>query len=138
MSKFSIRLTDKGRCEIKHELAGSTILTDLPPEYGGEGRSFSATDLVSAALGACILTSIDTILEREGHDPKKVRISVAKTLSGNPEMIKAIHLDIDYPEKLDDALTKKLERAMATCPVKRSLNDNVEISSQFRSGADFS
>ncbi len=92
MSKFSIRLHDKGRCEITHELADSAIITDLPPEYGGEGRSFSATDLVSAALGACALTSMDSILQREGRDPKKVRISVAKTLSDAPRMIKKIHL----------------------------------------------
>ncbi len=132
MSKFSVRLYDRGRCEITHELAGSTLITDLPPEYGGDGRSFSATDLVSAALGACILTTIDNILERHGHDPNKVKISVAKTLSESPKMIRAIHLEIGYPEKLDHRLIQKLERAMATCPVKRSLNEQIEITSRFR------
>ncbi len=134
MSRFSVRLFDRGRCEITHELAGSRLITDLPPEYGGGGRSFSATDLVSAALGACVLTSIDNILEREGHDPKKVNISVAKTLSENPGMIQAIHLEIGYPETLDAPLIRKLERAMATCPVKRSLNEQVEITMRFRNG----
>ncbi len=134
MSKFSIRLREKGRCKITHELAEATIITDAPPEYGGGGRSFSSTDLVSAALGTCILTSIDNILEREGHDPKKVEISVTKTLSDNPGMIKTILLDIHYPEKLTEKLTTKLERAMATCPVKRSLNEQVEVITRFRTG----
>ena len=120
MSKFSIQLHDKGRCQIRHELAGAQIITDLPPEYGGNGRSFSSTDLVSAALGSCILTSIDSIFEREGYDPKKIKISVIKTLSENPKMIKAISLEIFYPEKLGGVLLKKLELAIATCPVKRS------------------
>lgn len=58
MSEFRISLKDKGRCQIRHVFADAEIITDLPPEYGGNGRSFSSTDLVSAALGSCILTSI--------------------------------------------------------------------------------
>ena len=139
MSKFSIQLHDKGRCQIRHELAGAEIITDLPPEYGGNGRSFSSTDLVSAALGSCILTSMDSILEREGYDPKKIKISVIKNLSENPKMINAISLEIFYSEKLGGVLIEKLggvlieklERAIATCPVKRSLNEQVEIKIQF-------
>lgn len=134
MSKFTIQLHDKGRCQIRHELAGSEIVTDLPPEYGGDGRSFSSTDLVSAALGSCILTSIDSILEREGHDPKKIKITVLKTLGDDPKMIKSISLDVFYPERLSPGLIDKLERAMATCPVKRSLNDQVKIKAQFVTG----
>ena len=131
MSKFSIQLHDKGRCQIRHKLAGAEIITDLPPEHGGNGRSFSSTDLVSAALGSCILTSMDSILEREGYDPKKIRISITKVLSENPKMIKSISLEIAYPENLGGELLKKLERAIATCPVKRSLNEEVEIKIQF-------
>jgi putative redox protein len=131
LSKFTIKLQDKGRCRIRHELAGAEIITDLPPEYGGQGRSFSSTDLVAAAVGACILTSIDGILERDGYDPEKIKISVLKTLSENPKMIHAISLEIFYPEKFDRVLIAKLERAMATCPVKRSLNDQVAIKTRF-------
>lgn len=137
MSSFSVQLYDKGRCLIRHELAGAEIITDLPPEYGGEGRSFSSTDLVSSALGSCILSSIDSILEREGYDPKKLKITVAKTLSDNPKMIKAIGLEILYPEKLGGLIITKLERAINTCPVKRSLNPDIDIIIKFKTGNDF-
>lgn len=136
MSKFSVQLHDKGRCQIKHELAEAEIITDLPPEYGGNGRSFSSTDMVAAALGSCLLTSIENIVQRDGYDPKKIKISVIKTLSENPKMIKAISLQIFYPEKFDEVLLKKLDRAMATCPVKRSLNEQVEISIKFKFQSD--
>lgn len=134
MSKFSIQLHDKGRCQIRHELADAEVITDLPPEYGGNGRSFSSTDLVSAALGSCVLTSIDGIFEREGYDPDKIKISVIKTLSKDPRMISAIRLEIAYPEKLGDVLTEEIERTIATSPVKRSLNDQIEIKALFRIG----
>lgn len=137
LSKFSIKLHDKGRCQIKHEFADAQIVTDLPPEYGGNGRSFSSTDLVSAALGSCILTSIDSILEREGYDPKKIKISVTKTLSEKPKMIAAVRLEVFYPEKLDEVILKKLERATVTCPVKRSLNEKVQVQILFVTGKGF-
>jgi len=35
---YTIQLIDKGRCQIKHELADAAIATDLPPEYGGNGN----------------------------------------------------------------------------------------------------
>ena len=135
MSEFSIQLYEKGRCRIQHALADVEIITDLPPEYGGEGKSFSSTDLVSAALGSCLLTSIDGILERAGHDPKKIKISVKKALSEKPKMIKSITVNIFYPDILSDKLLKKLEGAMKICPVKRSLNEQIEIRTQFFTGA---
>lgn len=134
MSKFSIRLQDKGRCRIQHELADEHIVTDLPPEYGGKGRSFSSTDMVCAALGSCILTGIESILEREGHDPSKIEMTVEKQLSQKPKMIGSIEIAIGYPDKLDDRLIKKLSRASAMCPVKRSLSENIHINLQFFTG----
>lgn len=78
-----------------------------------------------------MLTSIDSILEREGYDYSKVRIALTKTLADKPKMIEAIDLEIFYPEKLNSVLLKKLERAMALCPVKRSLNPRVAITTRF-------
>ncbi len=131
MSKFLVQIKENGRCKITHELADAEIITDMPPEYGGKGRSFSSTDLVSAAVGSCVLTTIDSIIERDGHDPKLIKISIEKTLSENPKMIKAINLDIHHPDKFSAVLLKKLEKAMATCPVKRSLNEQVEVKTAF-------
>lgn len=76
---------------------------------------------------------MESIFEREGYDPGKVKILVIKTLSGKPKMIKTIKLEIIYPEKISDLMLKKLERAMATCPVRRSLNDQVQIEILFKS-----
>ncbi|MCP3943087.1 MAG: OsmC family protein [Desulfobacteraceae bacterium] len=131
MSKYTIQLQEIGRCKIKHELTDSEIITDSPPEYGGNGQSFSSTDLVSAALGSCTLTTLDKILEREGFDPKKLKIVVTKTLSQSPKMIGGIKLELYYPEKLSDLLLKKLQNATKTCPVKRSLNPQIQIDTVF-------
>ena len=136
MSRFTIRLSDRGRCRVRHELADAEIVTDRPPEYGGEGRSFSSTDLVAAALGTCTLTTIDGLLARAGHDPARLRIDVGKTLSREPRRIASIKLEIFYPETLSDELLTKLARAAGACPVKRSLSEQVAVDVIFRVGEE--
>ena len=49
-------------------------------------------------------------------------------------MIKSIRLEICHPDKFSSILLQRLERAMATCPVKRSLNAQVEIKTVFKVG----
>lgn len=138
MSKFTVHRQESGRCTIKHELAEAEILTDLPPEFGGNGRSFSSTDLVSAALGSCTMTAIDAIVERAGHDPSKLTIKVSKSLSQAPKMISRIQLEIGHPDAFDEALLKKLNKAALSCPVRRSLNPEIIIDTVINTGADFS
>ena len=131
MSRFTVTLKSSERCRIKHELAGAEIETDLPPEYGGQGRSFSSTDLVSAALGTCTITSIGKILERDAYDPTLLKIEIIKELSQSPKKIKAIKLKVIHPKTFTEALIKKLRKATDSCPVKRSLNDEVEVSIEY-------
>jgi putative redox protein len=131
MSKFSVRLQDKGRCVITHAINGSTVTTDLAPEYGGMGRAFSSTDLVASAVGTCLLTTLDKVLEREGYDSKKLEIKIEKELSNSPKQIKRVDVKIFHPEPFSDVLIKKLYNAAGICPVKRSLNSDVDVSIKF-------
>lgn len=44
------------RTEATHVQSGTKIVTDAPTDNHGKGESFSPTDLVSAALGSCMMT----------------------------------------------------------------------------------
>ena len=131
MSKFSIKLLEDGSCIINHKQNNASIITDSPPEYGGMGRSFSSTDLVAAAVGSCILTTIDKIIIREGFNPTKIGIKVEKHLSNSPKMIETIIVEIFHPGEYNKKLIDKLKKAASVCPVKRSLNKDVKISINF-------
>ena len=65
MSTIQIRLSGPGSCRVAHVPSSAEIPTESPPEYGGRGGSFSATDLVAAGLGACTATSVQGVLARE-------------------------------------------------------------------------
>jgi len=128
MSHFTITSADKGRCLITHVSSGSTITTDLPPEYGGKGRSFSSTDMVAAAVGSCYFTTIEEILERQGVLPGSSAIEVSKILSQQPKKIAAIHLTLQLPIHPSSELKSKLLKALDLCPVTRSLCSSVIVS----------
>lgn len=66
MSHFTVENAEENRFRIIHMKNKEMIITDLPPEYGGEGRSFSSTDLVSGAVGSCYFSTIEKILIRNG------------------------------------------------------------------------
>ena len=131
MPKFSIKLQEDGSCIINHKKNNSTIITDSPPEFGGMGRSFSSTDLVAAAIGSCILTTIDKIIISEGFDSTKIEIKVEKYLSNNPQMIEAVIVEIFHPGEFNETLINKLKKAASACPVKRSLSKDVKITINF-------
>ena len=85
----TVRVTPlgSGRTEVVHEASGTSLTTASSPEWGGVGGSFSATDLVAAALGSCIGSSIAGPLERRGVDLDAVTIEVTKSLAEEPRRI---------------------------------------------------
>ncbi len=112
---------------IAHNKSGKTIVTDTPVEYGGEGKSFSSTDLLVASLANCIFTSIDKILEREGIAKEEIFIDAGKSLLQNLKRLESISLTIKTPLKLNETQTKKIMNAINICPVYKCLKDGTDI-----------
>ncbi|MCW8880380.1 MAG: OsmC family protein [Kangiellaceae bacterium] len=132
MTHISVEFSSEGRCLISHSPSGNSIVTDLPPEYGGNAQNFSSTDLVAAALGSCVFSSLEKVMVRESLEPGLFFISVEKEISHSPRMIKRLTVVIEYQKKLSDLQLKKLKKAAAACPVKRSLHTDVSISLIFK------
>ena len=100
-----------GECRVEHLRTGATVATDLPPEFGGEGKSFSATDLLAAALGVCVATSIDRVADRGGIPPEALRVEVEKELSTSPNRVARLSVWIYSARPVDAVLRTKLLRA---------------------------
>ncbi|MEM1207009.1 MAG: OsmC family protein [Acidobacteriota bacterium] len=114
------------RVALHHGPSGSSIHTAAPEDNNGDGSSFSPTDLVAGALGACMVTIMGIIAEREGINLVGCRFTVEKHMRAEPRRIDRIPVTIHMPAGLDDRQRKLLERGALTCPVHRSLMPEVE------------
>lgn len=114
-------------CEITHGPSKNIIQTDAPKDNNGRGEAFSPTDLVGAALGSCILTTMAIFGEKNGMDVKGSTFQVTKKMKMEPRQIHELEVELTLPEKLTADQRATLEKIAHTCPVARSLNPEVKL-----------
>lgn len=131
MSTILINLQEKGSYRVEHQESGSVITTDTPPEFGGQGRSFSASDLLAAALGTCIATNLDSVAIRHGIPLNAFVITVEKELAQNPKRIASLRLTITFNVSIEAGVLLRLQNAAKDCMVKKSLHPDIQITTQF-------
>ncbi len=133
----SIRVIPDGNtgCFVEHLPSGARLEVRTAPEYGGPGGAFSATDLLAAALGSCIATSLAPVASRHGIAPESLSLLVVKELRNAPKRVGRIAIIVRLPRAVEPLLLRKLERAAASCPVHRSLSGEVTVEVRFEAGA---
>lgn len=118
--------------ELTHGPSGTTIRTAAPVDNNGDGSSFSPTDLCASSLGACMVTIMGIVAEREGIDLAGLELRVEKHMSSEgPRRIARLPVEIRMPGGLGPDQRLKLERGALTCPVHRSLSPEIEIPVRF-------
>jgi len=122
---------EKKKCRLIHTPSGNELITDAPKDNYGEGSTFSPTDLVAGALGACMMTIVAIVGERDGIDLSGMTMRVEKEMTGQPRRIGRLHTVLHLPRTLAEPVRRKLERAAVTCPVHHSLSPETEIDVQF-------
>lgn len=127
MSQIDIKILSPGECHVQHRPSGTNLTTDLPPEFGGQGRSFSATDLLAAALAVCIATNIDTVAQRHNIPFEAIKVSVVKELSQNPKRVSRLTVNIDIAMTITPEILLRLQRAANHCAVHHSLHPDTQV-----------
>ncbi len=114
-------------CHIIHAPSESQIETDAPKDNNGKGERFSATDLVGAALGACILTTIAIVFEKDGLNFKGAQAQVTKEMFSSPRRIAKLSVRITFPKGIPADFRPKIEKIAHACPVHKSLHPDIEL-----------
>jgi uncharacterized OsmC-like protein len=112
--------------ELVHE-SGSTIRTEAPKDNGGDGSAFSPTDLCAASLGACGCTIMSMFAANHGIPLEGVEFELVKDMSPPPRKIARIALSFRIAGPIADGDFAKLVAAGKACPVRLTLEGNVEI-----------
>lgn len=107
--------------------SGVELITDAPRDNFGEGASFSPTDLMAGAVGACMMTIMGILAERSGIDLSGMRMRVEKQMQSEPRRIRSLSLVLRLPQRLAPEQRQKLERAAQGCPALHSLHPEVSV-----------
>src|SRR6056297_510106 len=122
-------------CRATHQPSGTALVTDAPVDNGGQGQSFSPTDLVATALGNCVMTIIALVSERHGLDLQGMRVEVTKEMRSQPtRRIASLATEVSIPAAAVPGSEdrERLERAARHCPVHASLHPDVSAPITFR------
>jgi putative redox protein len=114
-------------CKAVHGPSGTELYTDAPKDNQGRGESFSPTDLVATALASCILTTMGILARTLQLNIAGATAVVEKEMTTSaPRRIARLTVRINVSQALSAENKLKLERAAHTCPVHKSLHQDVE------------
>jgi putative redox protein len=124
------------RCRATHGPSKTQLATDAPVDNHGRGESFSPTDLVATALGACMTTLMGIVADRNKLDITGTTVHVVKEMIQEPvRRIGTLRLTIRVPAEKGKVLSiddrKKLETAALHCPVHKSLHPDIQMPIEF-------
>ncbi|MBK7681916.1 MAG: OsmC family protein [Bacteroidetes bacterium] len=110
-----------------HIASGNEIITDAPKDNHGKGEAFSPTDLVSAALGACMLSIMGIAAKTHDIEFRNVTLENTKIMASDPRRIAEISIEFYFNGmEYNDYQKLILERAARTCPVALSLHPDLK------------
>lgn len=115
-----------------HELSGCEVMTDPPLDNGGEGKSFSPTDLVATGLGSCMMSVMAIYAKKHSISLAGMSCHVEKHMSSDlPRRIARLDVSIIMPKALTADERSALEQIGNTCPVIQSLHPTIVINKQY-------
>ncbi len=132
MVPISIVYQGELRCIATHDKSGVQFITDAPTDNQGKGESFSPTDLVATALGACMITTMGIAAQKEGVQLGGTSIAIEKHMSVTPpRKIAKLVARLEMAKNIPKEYRAKTESIGHNCPVIKSLHPDVELDIQF-------
>jgi putative redox protein len=126
MATIQMQYLGELRTRSTHIKSGTEIMTDAPLDNKGKGELFSPTDLVSNALGSCIITIIAQAADVHDFDVDGTKVTITKIMKSDPRRIGEIIVELNFPPNNYSAKVKTIiENAAKTCPVTRSLHPDL-------------
>lgn len=126
METYTLTYLGDLRVKMRHDRSGTEIITDAPVDNQGKGESFSPTDLLSASLGACIISILGIIARRNKMVIEGLTAKVSKTMAADPRRVSIIDVELNFPPgNYTDKDKAVFQKAIDYCPVMLSLHHEV-------------
>jgi putative redox protein len=119
-------------CSLTHGPSQNKISTDAPKDNQGRGEAFSPTDLVGAALGSCIVTTMAIHAEKNDINLKGTHFTIVKKMQLAPRRIAELSVEITLPISLSAEQRSTYEEIAYNCPVTKSLHPDILLPIVFK------
>ena len=121
--------TGLGRFQVRVQAQGPSFLVDEPLALGGLATGPTPYDLLSSALGARTVMTLQMYARRQGWPLTRVQVTVShdrNETTGAETFTRVIHLD----GALNAAQEAKLLSAADRCPVGKTLHAGASITTE--------
>lgn len=119
------------RCQMQHLQSKTQIESDAPTDNNGKGERFSPTDLLSASLGACMITIMGIRADKSSLEMGAISCNTDKIMHSDPRRVGEIHLYFEISNDLNEQQCELLERAALQCPVAKSIHPDILVKTRF-------
>jgi len=121
------------RTSCIHLASNTTIITDAPIDNNGKGEAFSPTDLLATSFASCMLTIMGVYCENHNIALKKGNATVTKVMEASPRRVSKILIELNLEgNDWDNETANKVILAGKSCPVSKTLGNNVEVEFTFK------
>ncbi len=131
---MAVKMSGSTQTEIKltlcHDPSGTQIVSAAPTDNGGDGSSFSPTDLCAVSLAACAITVMGLRAKKIGY-AFSARFELAKEMNPAPRRIASITIHYALTANCAKEEFEALIKTAKTCPVRLSLHPDVTIHETF-------
>lgn len=114
------------RTEATHLQSSTMLITDAPVDNHGKGEAFSPTDLLSTALGSCMLTIMGIAARTHGFDIDGTTAETTKIMGTSPRRVVEIVISLTFPHEYSDKHRRIIEACAKECPVANSLHPDLK------------
>jgi putative redox protein len=133
MVKIAIEYTGSLHCSATHGPSKAKVETDAPVDNNGKGESFSPTDLVATAFGACMATIMGIVAQKHQVELKGMKIEVIKEMSADsPRRISKLTTNFTVPLPKTHPKRELIETAALSCPVHHSIHPEIQRAVNFQ------
>lgn len=100
------------------------LITDEPERVGGDGSGPAPHELFPAALASCVATTLVMYARTKAWELGTVSVAVEYDNHSTP---RRFEIAIELGGDLTDEQLRRLEKAAASCPVRRAIESGVEF-----------
>jgi uncharacterized OsmC-like protein len=124
------RSTSATTVELVHQ-SGATFGTMAPLDNGGDGSTFSPTDLCAVSLGACGTTIMSLFARDKGIGLEGIEFDLEKEMASSPRRIAKLTIRYRLKGGFPDRDFDRLVAAGKACPVRVTFGDRIEIDERY-------